>query len=69
MRGGVDCFAILLVLIIFCLSLIIQGPGVLPLMKTLNHELYIQGEEIRERGEKKNNNAVVITASSACDQK
>lgn len=38
---GVDCPASRLMLIIFCLPLIIQSPGVLPVMKTLNHKVYI----------------------------
>lgn len=40
-QGGGDCPASLLMLIIFCLLLIIQQPGVLPVMKTLNHKIYI----------------------------
>lgn len=40
-QGGFDCPACLLMLIIFCLPLIIQRPGVLPVMKTLNHKVYI----------------------------
>lgn len=38
---GGDCPTFLLMLIIFCLPLIIQRPGVLPVMKTLNHKVYI----------------------------
>ncbi len=41
LRVGVDCTAFLPVLIIFCLPLIIQRPGVPPVMKTLNHKVYI----------------------------
>lgn len=37
---GGDC-PFRLVLIIFCLPLVIQRPGVLPVMKTLNQKVYI----------------------------
>lgn len=40
-QGGGDRPTFFLVLIIFCLPLIIQRPGVLPVMKTLNHKVYI----------------------------
>lgn len=39
--GGVDRLTSLLMLIIFCLPLVIQRPGVLGVMKTLNHQVYV----------------------------
>ena len=41
LRVGGDCPAFLPMLIIFCLPLIIRRPGVPPVMKTLNHKVYI----------------------------
>lgn len=39
--GGGDCPTFLPMLIIFCLPLINQRAGVPPVMKTLNHRVYI----------------------------
>lgn len=40
-HGGCDCTTFLPMLIIFCLPLIFQRPSVPPVMKILNHRVYI----------------------------
>lgn len=51
--GGDECPTPLFMLIIFCLPSIMLRLGVLPVMKTLNHEVYSEEKKKRARKKKK----------------